>query len=232
MVAQVAALDHACAFSALTLVGTRPVAPGPVDDDLPDHNGATMDRQRTRPTPPRRIRAGPAGQPHLITPRHHHPQPHSPPRGDHPQRHVPAHHLRDHRPAVLPAALRSPQPHNRPSRRRPGLSHHRPVGRQPRRLLHHHRRLPTRPRPAMVPAPTHRHRPRQPPRHHPHLPPTPGHHRPTTVADRHPRRRLHHRTLTTDDTSVATRALEPGVDPTNVGSVLRVVRRPGMVTVG
>jgi hypothetical protein len=29
MVAQVAALDHPEAFSALTLVGTRPVAPGP-----------------------------------------------------------------------------------------------------------------------------------------------------------------------------------------------------------
>jgi pimeloyl-ACP methyl ester carboxylesterase len=34
MVAQVAALDHPEAFSALTLAGTRPVAPGPVDDDL------------------------------------------------------------------------------------------------------------------------------------------------------------------------------------------------------
>ncbi|MET7808453.1 alpha/beta fold hydrolase [Micromonospora chersina] len=44
MVAQVAALDHPDAFSALTLVGTRPVAPGPVDDDLPDHDAATMSR--------------------------------------------------------------------------------------------------------------------------------------------------------------------------------------------
>ena len=43
MVAQVAALDHPEAFSALTLAGTRPVAPGPVDDDLPDHDAATMD---------------------------------------------------------------------------------------------------------------------------------------------------------------------------------------------
>jgi pimeloyl-ACP methyl ester carboxylesterase len=42
MVAQVAALDHPEAFSALTLAGTRPVAPGPVDDDLPDHDPATM----------------------------------------------------------------------------------------------------------------------------------------------------------------------------------------------
>ena len=42
MVAQVAALDHPDAFSALTLVGTRAVAPGPVDDDLPDHDAETM----------------------------------------------------------------------------------------------------------------------------------------------------------------------------------------------
>lgn len=42
MVAQVAALDHPEAFSSLTLVGTRPIAPGPVDDDLPDHDQATM----------------------------------------------------------------------------------------------------------------------------------------------------------------------------------------------
>ncbi|WP_280276164.1 alpha/beta fold hydrolase [Nocardia wallacei] len=42
MVAQVAALDHPDVFSALTLVGTRPVAPGPVDEDLPDHDSAVM----------------------------------------------------------------------------------------------------------------------------------------------------------------------------------------------
>ena len=42
MVAQVAALDHPGAFSALTLVGTRAVAPGRPDDDLPDHDQATM----------------------------------------------------------------------------------------------------------------------------------------------------------------------------------------------
>ncbi|WP_020659486.1 alpha/beta fold hydrolase [Amycolatopsis benzoatilytica] len=41
-VAQVAALDHPEAFSALTLVGTRPVAPGPVDADLPDHHRSAM----------------------------------------------------------------------------------------------------------------------------------------------------------------------------------------------
>jgi pimeloyl-ACP methyl ester carboxylesterase len=51
MVAQVAALDHPEAFSALTLAGTRPVAPGPVDDDLPDHDAATMDRLFSRAMP-------------------------------------------------------------------------------------------------------------------------------------------------------------------------------------
>ncbi len=51
MVAQVAALDHPDVFSALTLAGTRPVAPGPVDDDLPDHDAATMDRLFSRSMP-------------------------------------------------------------------------------------------------------------------------------------------------------------------------------------
>jgi len=51
MVAQVAALDHPDAFAALTLAGTRPVAPGPVDDDLPDHDAETMDRLFSRPMP-------------------------------------------------------------------------------------------------------------------------------------------------------------------------------------
>ena len=51
MVAQVAALDDPSAFSALTLISTRPVAPGPVDDDLPDHDPATLDRLFTRPMP-------------------------------------------------------------------------------------------------------------------------------------------------------------------------------------
>lgn len=51
MVAQVAALDHPDAFSALTLVGTRPVAPGPVDDDLPDHDPTTMKALFSRPMP-------------------------------------------------------------------------------------------------------------------------------------------------------------------------------------
>jgi pimeloyl-ACP methyl ester carboxylesterase len=51
MVAQVAALDHPDAFSALTLVGSRPVAPGSVDDDLPDHDAATMGRLFSRAMP-------------------------------------------------------------------------------------------------------------------------------------------------------------------------------------
>ncbi len=51
MVAQVAALDHPGAFSALTLVGTRSVAPGPHDGDLPDHDQATMRRLFGRPMP-------------------------------------------------------------------------------------------------------------------------------------------------------------------------------------
>ena len=51
MVAQVAALDHPDAFSALTLVGTRPVAPGPVDPDLPDHDGALMQQLFAHPMP-------------------------------------------------------------------------------------------------------------------------------------------------------------------------------------
>jgi pimeloyl-ACP methyl ester carboxylesterase len=51
MVAQVAALDHPETFSALTLVATRSVAPGPVDKDLPDHDADTMKRQFSRDLP-------------------------------------------------------------------------------------------------------------------------------------------------------------------------------------
>jgi pimeloyl-ACP methyl ester carboxylesterase len=51
MVAQVAALDHPGAISALTLVGTRAVAPGKVDADLPDHDKATMTRVSRLPMP-------------------------------------------------------------------------------------------------------------------------------------------------------------------------------------
>lgn len=51
MVAQVAVLDHPGSFSALTLAGTRPLAPGPTDDDLPDHDQATMRRLFARSMP-------------------------------------------------------------------------------------------------------------------------------------------------------------------------------------
>jgi pimeloyl-ACP methyl ester carboxylesterase len=51
MVAQIAALDHPGAFSALTLAGTRAVAPGKSDADLPDHDKAMMKRLFTRPMP-------------------------------------------------------------------------------------------------------------------------------------------------------------------------------------
>lgn len=61
MVAQVAALDHPDAFSALTLAGTRPVAPGPVDNDLPDHDMAAMKRRFALPMPDWSDRAAVAG---------------------------------------------------------------------------------------------------------------------------------------------------------------------------
>jgi len=51
MVAQVAALDHPGAFSVLTLVGTRAVAPGRPDADLPDHDKAAMRRLFAHPMP-------------------------------------------------------------------------------------------------------------------------------------------------------------------------------------
>ncbi|MEU9193343.1 alpha/beta fold hydrolase [Streptomyces hundungensis] len=51
MVAQVAVLDHPDVFSALTLVSTRAVAPGPPDEDLPGHDQATMGRLFARALP-------------------------------------------------------------------------------------------------------------------------------------------------------------------------------------
>ena len=51
MVAQVAALDHPGAFSALTLVGTALSLQGLPDDDLPDHDQATMSRLFAHPMP-------------------------------------------------------------------------------------------------------------------------------------------------------------------------------------
>jgi pimeloyl-ACP methyl ester carboxylesterase len=41
-IAQLLALDHPSRVASLVLVGTRPVAPGPVDDDLPEHAPAIM----------------------------------------------------------------------------------------------------------------------------------------------------------------------------------------------
>ena len=51
IVAQVAALDHPGVFSALTLAGTRAIAPGPPDADLPGHDEATMSRLFASPMP-------------------------------------------------------------------------------------------------------------------------------------------------------------------------------------
>jgi pimeloyl-ACP methyl ester carboxylesterase len=41
-IAQLLALDHPSRVASLVLIGTRPVAPGPVDDDLPEHAPAIM----------------------------------------------------------------------------------------------------------------------------------------------------------------------------------------------
>lgn len=51
MVAQVAALDSPETFGTLTLFGARPVAPGPVDPDLPDHDQQTMGILFSSPLP-------------------------------------------------------------------------------------------------------------------------------------------------------------------------------------
>ncbi|WP_026923196.1 alpha/beta fold hydrolase [Glycomyces arizonensis] len=51
MVAQVTALDHPQAFAALTLAGTRPVAPGPINPDLPDHDPDAMRQRFELPKP-------------------------------------------------------------------------------------------------------------------------------------------------------------------------------------
>ncbi|QFG25162.1 alpha/beta fold hydrolase [Actinomadura sp. WMMB 499] len=42
-IAQLLALDHPGRVATLTLIGTRPVAPGPVDPDLPDHAPEVME---------------------------------------------------------------------------------------------------------------------------------------------------------------------------------------------
>lgn len=50
-IAQLLALDHPEQVASLTLVATRPVAPGPVDADLPDHDGELMAQLFARPAP-------------------------------------------------------------------------------------------------------------------------------------------------------------------------------------
>lgn len=50
-IAQVLALDHPDQIASLTLISTRPVAPGPVDSDLPDHDSQVMGQLFGRPEP-------------------------------------------------------------------------------------------------------------------------------------------------------------------------------------
>jgi pimeloyl-ACP methyl ester carboxylesterase len=50
-IAQLLALDHPGQVASLTLVSTRPVAPGPVDPDLPDHAHEVMGKLFGRPAP-------------------------------------------------------------------------------------------------------------------------------------------------------------------------------------
>ncbi|WP_152362254.1 alpha/beta fold hydrolase [Microlunatus speluncae] len=50
-IAQLLALDHPDQVASLTLIATRPVAPGPVDPDLPDHDGTVMGQLFGRPQP-------------------------------------------------------------------------------------------------------------------------------------------------------------------------------------
>jgi pimeloyl-ACP methyl ester carboxylesterase len=50
-IAQLLALDHPDQVASLTLVSTRPVAPGPVDADLPDHAPELMKQLFGRPEP-------------------------------------------------------------------------------------------------------------------------------------------------------------------------------------
>ncbi|MFC0625708.1 alpha/beta fold hydrolase [Kribbella deserti] len=50
-IGQLLALDHPDQVASLTLISTRPVAPGPVDPDLPEHDPAMMERLFGRPKP-------------------------------------------------------------------------------------------------------------------------------------------------------------------------------------
>ena len=51
LIAQLLALDHPDQVASLTLVSTRPVAPGPVDPDLPDHAAEMRKQLFGRPAP-------------------------------------------------------------------------------------------------------------------------------------------------------------------------------------
>ena len=50
-ITQLLALDHPDQVASLTLLSTRPVAPGPVDPDLPDHAPEVMAQLFGRPKP-------------------------------------------------------------------------------------------------------------------------------------------------------------------------------------
>ena len=50
-IAQLLALDHPGQVASLTLVSTRPVAPGPADPDLPGHSAEMMEQMFGRPQP-------------------------------------------------------------------------------------------------------------------------------------------------------------------------------------
>jgi pimeloyl-ACP methyl ester carboxylesterase len=50
-IAQLLALGHPERVATLTLIASRPNAPGPVDDDLPGHDSAVMEAIRTTPAP-------------------------------------------------------------------------------------------------------------------------------------------------------------------------------------
>jgi pimeloyl-ACP methyl ester carboxylesterase len=50
-IAQLLALDHPGQVASLTLVSARPVAPGPVDADLPDHSAEMIKQLFGRPAP-------------------------------------------------------------------------------------------------------------------------------------------------------------------------------------